>query len=861
MRERSQTSIHLLLACIVTMFGTMLILLTLSMSWELWMVPIIVVGNSLVWFFHIARVGSENFYENLCAGLLMIGFFFFGVHNVILFDIPAVACMILLIFSMFDKKKLPYITIALYLTELLYHFFFLHTIHPDMGLRDVVRLGFGATVVAGSAAIALYRINRRCEDRDLQAGILSQLETAGRQNAEFLSNVSHELRTPINMVLGISEVILEKDVSKEVREDVRSIQLAGKRLTNQINNMLDYTEIAEGTLTPSKEPYMITSVLNDVITMAAMQSNIHQLEMVFDMDPKMPAVLIGDAEKLSHVLKILLENSLKFTEEGGINVCIGFRRESYGINLIIDISDTGIGMTASQLAQMCDDFYQADSGSSRFAGGLGLGLPIARGLLHAMGGFIYFDSKGLQGLQVHIAIPQEVADYTPTMLIHDVERLCIACYFRPERYSCDEIRKYYDNMILHMVEGLGIEGYQAHNFEGLLKLQRSHPLTHVFIAQSEYEENCSYYEELADTLRVVVIAERNFLPDTGSRLLVIRKPFFALSVVNLLNGEMKENGFEEAQAAGRRPFSCVGVRALAVDDEEMNLVVAKGVLGSYGIQVDTCPSGRDAIRRCSDISYDVIFLDHMMPGFDGVETLRKIREMEGGIYQDLPVIALTANTLSGAREMFRSEGFTEFIPKPIERAVLERVLRKVLPKNCIQYGTAPVSPVPVRQDDVPAAAAEPQTAVQPAASQAAVPQEENAAQEPGTPFDALLQAGINVHLGLDYCAGEEDFYWEMLQMFCEQGGEKKAEIVSLYEAANWADYAVKVHALKSTSLTIGAELLSEQAKALEQAGKKGDTDYIRQNHPPLLALYDQVCGSIAGLLERQEETPGVEKMV
>lgn len=105
MRERSQTSIHLLLACIVTMFGTMLILLTLSMSWELWMVPIIVVGNSLVWFFHIARVGSENFYENLCAGLLMIGFFFFGVHNVILFDIPAVACMILLIFSMFDKKS------------------------------------------------------------------------------------------------------------------------------------------------------------------------------------------------------------------------------------------------------------------------------------------------------------------------------------------------------------------------------------------------------------------------------------------------------------------------------------------------------------------------------------------------------------------------------------------------------------------------------------------------------------------------------------------------------------------------------------------------------------------------------------
>ncbi|MDE6975857.1 MAG: response regulator [Lachnospiraceae bacterium] len=860
MRTKGQTSIHLLLASIVTMFGTMLILLTLSMSWEHWMIPIIVMGNSIVWFLHIGRAGTEGFYETLCAGLLLVGFFFYGVHSAVLFDIPAVACMILLVFSMFDKKRLLYMTIGLYLLELLYHFFLLHTVTSGMGIQDIVRLVFGAGVVAGSMAIALYRINKRRDDRALQDSILAQLETAGRQNAEFLSNVSHELRTPTNMVLGISEVVLEKDISPGVREDMRSIQLAGKRLSSHINNMLDYTEIVEGTLTPSNEPYMIASVLNDVITMAAMQKNRQQLEMVFDMDPKMPAVLVGDAEKLSHVLKILLENSIKFTEEGGINVCIGFRPESYGINLLIDIQDTGIGMDAAQITQMCDDFYQADSGSRRFAGGLGLGLPIARGLLHAMGGFIHFDSKGQEGLQVHIAIPQTVSDYTPTMLIHDVERLCIACYFRPEKYSCDEVRRYYDNMILHMVEGLGIEGYQAHNFNGLLKLQSSHAVTHVFIAQAEYEENSAYYEELSNKLRVVIIAEKDFLLDAGSRLLVIRKPFSALSVVNLLNGEVKENGFEEAQAAGRRPFSCVGVRALAVDDEEMNLVVAKGVLGSYGIQVDTCPSGKEAIKRCTAIDYDIVFLDHMMPGFDGVETLKKIREIEGGIYQDLPVIALTANTLSGAREMFRNEGFTEFIPKPIERAVLERVLRKVLPKSSIQYGAAPT-----RQDDGQTDTGIPESpglsSPEASAPQDVTPEEISAPDEPLSPFDALVRAGINVQMGLDYCAGEEDFYLEMLQMFCEQSGEKKSEIASYYEAASWADYAIKVHALKSTSLTIGAEQLSEQAKLLEQAGKKEDVDYIRQNHSPLLDLYDQVCESIAGLLERQEESPGVEKMV
>lgn len=848
MREKEQTSIHLLLASIVTIFGVMLILITIAISWEPWMVPIIVIGNSLVWFLHIGRVGSENFYENLCAGLLMIGFFFFGIHEAVLFDIPAVACMILLIFSMFDKKRLLYMTISLYLLELLYHFLILHTIGYDMGMQNVVRLLFGATIVAGSVSIALYRINRRREARGIHDSILVQLEAASRQNAEFLSNVSHELRTPINMVLGISEVALEKEVSPEIRADIHSIQMAGKRLSNQINNILDYTEIMEGTLAPAKEPYMITSMLNDVITTTALQSNRQQLEMVFDLDPKTPAILIGDSEKISHILKTLLKNSIKFTEEGGINLCIGFRQESYGGNLLIDIYDTGIGMTNSQLTQMCDDFYQADSGTRRYAGGLGLGLPIARGLLHAMGGFIRFDSKDHEGMQIHITIPQGVEDDRPSMTISHVESLCIACYFRPERYTSDDIRRYYDKMILHMVEGLGIEGYQTHNFEGLLKLQNSHSLTHVFIAQSEYKENCSYYEELSKTLRVVVIAEKDFMLSHDSNLLVIHKPFFALSVVNLLNGEIGENGFEEAQAAGRKPFSCVGIRALAVDDEEMNLVVAKGVLGSYGIQVDTCLSGREAVERCNSISYDIIFLDHMMPGFDGVETLKKIREIKDGIYQDLPIIALTANTISGAREMFRNEGFTEFIPKPIERAVLERVLRKVLPKNRIQYNIMPgslsfttdtYSHTDGPQNDTPSGSPIPENAPEEAAVSTA---------STSTIFGPLAQMGINVQLGLDYCAGEEDFYLEMLEMFSSQGKERKEEIISLYESANWADYAVKVHALKSTALTIGAEQLSEQAKALEMAGKNKDTEYIHQNHSTLLRQYDEVCECIAGLL-------------
>ena len=850
MRAGEQTSRHLLLASITTVFSGLLALTTVMMAWEIWVIPLMGAGCFSVWLLHIGKRGSDTFYENLCAGIMVLEFFFFSVHESSLFEIPTVACVTILALFMLNKKWVLYALAAVYTLALAYHVLILHTITYGMEFRDWFRLALGAVVTCGGLALAGYWIKQRAVQRRWYDHVFAELEASGKQNAVFLSNVSHELRTPINMVIGISEVALGKRLSPDIRADMNSIKLAGKRLSSQISNMLDYTEIVEGTLTPAKEEYMITSVLNDVITMTALQSNRQHLEIVFDIDPKVPAVLVGDAEKISHVLKILVENSIKFTEEGGVNVRIGYRMESYGVNLIIDIQDTGIGMTDSQMLQMYDDFYQADSGSSRLVGGLGLGLPIARGLLNAMGGFIHFESKGQEGLHAHIVIPQGVVDGQPCIMLNHAEQVCVACYFRPERYSCDEVRGYYDGLILNLLEGLGINGYQAHNFEGLQKLERSRNLTHIFIAQSEYEENQGYYEDLAGKYRVIVIADKEFTLDNGSRLFIIHKPFSALSVANLLNGDLGARGFAEAQAAGRKPFTCLGVRALAVDDEEMNLVVAKGVLGSYGIEVDTCLSGKEAIAKCDTAAYDIVFLDHMMPGFDGVQTLRMIRELRDGAYQDLPVIALTANTVSGAREMFRSEGFTEFIPKPIERTILERVLRRVLPNRFIQYEEAAGE----RENPEEAGQAVPVETVpeNPAPVPDPVEREEDRPEEaPGNGaeglFDRLAQAGVDVELGLDYCGGDESFFQDMLRMFRTQGESKRAEIVSLYEAANWADYAVKVHALKSTSLTIGAKDLSAQAKDLEMAGKQGDVDFILSHHAGLLRAYEELCQRLAGI--------------
>lgn len=273
-------------------------------------------------------------------------------------------------------------------------------------------------------------------------------------------------------------------------------------------------------------------------------------------------------------------------------------------------------------------------------------------------------------------------------------------------------------------------------------------------------------------------------------------------------------------------------------------MVARGILNRYHIQVDTCLSGSQAVEKCTNTLYDLIFLDHMMPGMDGVETLKRIRAIGDGSYQNIPIIALTANAISGAREMFKSEGFTEFVPKPIDRHVLERALRRVLPERSIQYYTITDNDsIMPETDSVPTAnivLTSENTAASKEKEPSQVPQESTL-----SPFDGLRQLGVNVELGLNYCYGAEDFYTEMLQMYCDQSREKRSEIAALYDSGDWAGYAIKVHALKSTSLTIGAEELSSQAKALELAGKGGDAAYIRENHQAMLQSYDALCACIA----------------
>ena len=208
-------------------------------------------------------------------------------------------------------------------------------------------------------------------------------------------------------------------------------------------------------------------------------------------------------------------------------------------------------------------------------------------------------------------------------MLENRENLCVGCYLNPEKYQVPEIRDYYNEMISHVVRGLELPLHRVFHMEELEKLTSVYRLTHLFVGREEYEENRSYFETVDQNIRIIVVAEESYTAPQGSRVKIMRKPFYSLSVVNSVSA----GAMEEETLLKEKLMICPGVRVLVVDDEPMNLMVAEGFFKGYQMLVTTADSGRKAIELCEKEAFDLIFLDHMMPEMDGVETLKRLRKL------------------------------------------------------------------------------------------------------------------------------------------------------------------------------------------------------------------------------------------
>lgn len=288
--------------------------------------------------------------------------------------------------------------------------------------------------------------------------------------------------------------------------------------------------------------------------------------------------------------------------------------------------------------------------------------------------------------------------------------------------------------------------------------------------------------------------------------------------------------FEEHQLQAdvyRESFHAPDARILIVDDTPMNITVAVGLLKSTQMHLDTASSGEEALSLTATNAYDLVLLDQRMPKMDGVTTLRRIRAQGRGANRTMPVICLTADAVTGAKERYLAEGFTDYLTKPLDSQALERMLMQHLPAEKI-------------------------TVVQARDADATKRASTCAAEED---FAALRTSGVDPAVGLRYCENDEELYRALLQEYAQSASHKAQEIEQYFDARDWENYAIAVHALKSSSKTIGAQSLFEVAKRLEAAADAGREDVIVAEHGAMISLYERISAAIRSVVPQELSEP------
>ena len=812
--QERQRAAHLLILLCYTILTIVLTGESLLLGWETEAIVLLLLGVVVCWTVHFTEKFPVDISVWIYFILTMLAFFFYGIHETSIYDMAPVMMVIILIYSTTEMYSIIRLCVVVYFFTMTYDLFFVMGKSMELTPLSITRTLLHFLLVYMAGWLMKVVMQRRRQERKNNDSRIAGLEETNRRTEDFLTNVSHELRTPINAVTGISAVMLKREEDAEKRKEIASIQEAGQRLFSQIEDILDYTEIDTGKMKVSKEPYVLSSLLNDIITGSQMLTEENAPEVIFDVDAKIPSALVGDARKIKKILRHLIDNAVRFTKKGGVYVRVYTLTKPYGVNLCMEVSDTGIGIEKEDLEKITEKFFKSDGGKNRRTGGLGLGLPIVYGMVTVMEGFMQVDSNLNDGTTVTVSIPQAVADAAPGMVLENRTSLSLACYVRLEKYEIPKVREYYNEMISHLVTGLDVPLHRVSDLEELKKLVSVYRLTHLFVGREEYEESRQFLDSLDQDVEIIVVADERFaLPDNG-RVKLLNKPFYSFMIASVLNAEASG----DTEILKEKRMLCPGVKVLVVDDEPMNRRVAEEIFKGYQMQVQTAESGRMAIDLCEREDFDLVFLDHMMPEMDGIETLKRLRKIHTDSGRGLTVIAFTANAVSGAREMFLKEGFDEFVSKPIEYSEMEHVLRKVLPKSAIIWVDENIENIEKGDKNF----------------------EKDSRHE-------VVQ--INTKSALAYCKNDMNFYQELLHKFVVDADKKKSEIDHYLKREDYDNYRIVIHALKSTAKMIGADALSELAQELEAAVQNKDIGYVREHHEEMLLEYSRVVDRISETMD------------
>ncbi len=538
---------------------------------------------------------------------------------------------------------------------------------------DVPHGPFLATLAA-LAALSIYLSHARHQAlREVQAAREQALEAA-RVKSEFLASMSHEIRTPLNGVIGMTDVLASTPLSRDQRDSVDTIQASGRALLAVINDVLDFSKIEAGHLDLEAEPVDLRAFADDAAAVVAPSATPRDVEVVCHVRPDVPRLVLADGSRLRQVALNLLSNAVKFTESGTVALDLGVARRRRGrAEVVLRVSDTGIGIPPEGLGSLFDSFTQVDASTTRRFGGTGLGLAISKRLAERMGGEIAVESTLGQGSAFTVTVPLPEVEGPPEPAPGLGAVLLLVDDHAGARDAVSG---------LAASRGLEVRAFagadqaaawvEAGGRYDLAALDLTLPDGQAFV--------------LANRLRTHADAGGRpmvLLAPVGSRAAspglfdaVVTKPVrhdrFA-DIVERLMGEA-----QPVHPAAAEPAPLAGgaeLRVLVAEDNEINRKVAAGLLGRLGITPDVAEDGGSALDAAARTDYDLVLMDLQMPVLDGLEATRRIRARAG---RQPRIVALTANASAEDAGRCRAAGMDGFLSKPVRlddlRAEIARAL-------------------------------------------------------------------------------------------------------------------------------------------------------------------------------------------